>query len=58
MGKNVGIARQLLDDVKLSMVAAAVVVLILAVVRNAISLNTLLTILFPVVYVHDVRFLL
>ena len=58
MGKNVGIARQLLDELKLCMVAAVGVVLTLAVVRNAISLNTLLTILFPVVYVPDVRFLL
>ena len=58
MGKNVGIAIQQIDAVLLCMVAAVVVVLILAVVRNAISLNTLLTILFPVVYVHDVRFLL
>ena len=58
MGKNVETARQLLDALKLCMVAAVGVVVTLAVVRNAISLNTLLTILFPVVYVHDVRFLL
>ena len=46
------------DDVEVFMVVAVIHALVFVVARNVNSLNTLLAILFPVVYVHDVRFLL
>ena len=53
--KTVGVAGKLKEKLKNSMVVAVGVVLILAVVQNGISLNTLLTIQLLGVCVHDVR---